>query len=101
MTDHIEPANTSLSFTDVMTDKQRKLAEDVLSPIVYLLTRSDVPREKIADVLFSLTKQCIRPKKGELDGDNATLWYAQLQRYRDELNTQIQMIEDALDGKVH
>ncbi|MEM9421698.1 MAG: hypothetical protein AAF986_04190 [Pseudomonadota bacterium] len=98
MTDYYEPANTNRSFSDVMTNKKRNLAEDTLAlgPTIYALEQAGVPHDVIADVLFGAVKAFMRPPKDAPASANV-VWYAQLQRFRDELNGQIQQIEAVLD----
>ena len=98
MTDYYEPANTNLSFTDVMTNKKRNLAEDTLAlgPTIYTLEQAGVPHDVVADVLFKAVKALMCPPKDAPASANV-VWYAQLQRFRDELDTQIQQIETVLD----
>ena len=97
MTDDLKPANTNLSFSQIMGGKQRKLTEDALGPTIYLLEKAGVSNSMIADVLFYYLKSFIRPPEGATAAD-ATIWYAQLQRFRDELDAQIKAIETALDN---
>ena len=98
MTDYLEPANSNLSFAQVTRDKQRDLVDDAFGPTICLLQRAGIPGSMIADALFEFLKSTAVPTAGAPDAANM-IWYAQLQRFRHELDVQIKIIEAALDGE--
>lgn len=79
-----------------MTNKKRELAEDAIAPTLYLLKKADVPRSLIADVLFKYLKSFVVPDDDAPEGSE-TIWYAQLKRFRDELQDRIDIIEETVD----
>jgi len=79
-----------------MGNKQRKLTEDALGPTIYLLEQTGVPNSMIADVLFYFLKSFVTPPKDAPQSADV-IWYAQLQRFRAELDDQIKSIEATLD----
>ncbi|MEM7172430.1 MAG: hypothetical protein AAF530_19840 [Pseudomonadota bacterium] len=88
-------ANANRSFGEVMSDKERKLIDDALGPILYLMEQAGLPNHKIADGLFRFFTAFAKPPENA-DEQAAVVWYAQLQRYRDDLNRQISLIDSTL-----
>ena len=100
MTSNKTPANNNFSFSMTVESKQRKLTEDALGPTIELLNRADIPRAMIADVLFSYLKSSAMPPEDALLAESM-VWYAQLQRFRSDLDMQIHIIEATLDETHH
>ena len=96
MTDEMTPANNNFSFSQIMDDKQRTLTEDALSSTIHLLKEAGIDNSMIAETLFSFLKSSLTPSKNAPPADSM-IWYAQLQRFRFDLDTQINIIEAALD----
>jgi hypothetical protein len=100
MTDYFTAANSNTALSDRTYNKKRKLADDALAPTLYLLSEAGVSHDMISDVLFFYLQCYIQPPPDR--PDNADLvWYAQLQRFRDELDIQIKAIETAIDEEPH
>ena len=98
MNSDLTPANSNKTLSHFIEDKDRRLIEESLGSTLHLLEIAGMPNSKIGDALFRYLTSTVMPPKG--DGDAANIvWYAQLQRFRDELAAQVQAIEDALDGK--
>ena len=79
-----------------MENKQRTMTDDALGSTIHLLQEAGVPNAMIAEALFSHLKTRAIPSKGGNSADNM-VWYAQLQRFRFDLDTHIHIIETALD----
>lgn len=97
MSETLDPTNANTSFTQLMTDQDKQLADASLKPALKLLLQAGISREKLADILFGYVKSLSVPE-GKLDASTATIWYAQLQRFRNDISAHIDQIETALDA---
>ena len=90
------PANSNTALSQLLNNPKRDLATKSIDQITTLLDAADVPREMRVEVIFDKLVEMIIPDT-ELDTSNATIWYAQLNRMRDVLQNQIDLIETELD----
>ncbi len=96
MTENKIPANNNASFSNILENKPRKLTDNALGSTLELLKQADIPNSVVAEALFSCLKASAMPSKNASHADNM-VWYAQLQRFRSDLDMQIHIIESTLD----
>lgn len=90
------PANSNKTLSDVMTNPHGEAVCDALASTLRLLVKSGAPDSAISEQLFALAKAYTVPRDHS-DAGAIAGWHSQLLRFRDELDTQIQKIETALD----
>lgn len=100
MTDQLKPSNSNLKFSDVMGGKDRELAEEAVRKDIQLLERAGVAHTVIADTLFTFLKAAAAPPRTVQDGAYAA-WYLQLQRFRNDLQAEIDAIEKLMEDDRH
>ena len=100
MTDYLTPSNSNLSFADVIGGKDRSLAEETIKKDIQLLEKAGIPHTIIADTLLKYLKAIIAPPKGSSSRADSA-WYLQLQRFRDELQAEIDAIEEIMSEDRH
>lgn len=79
-----------------MANPHGDAVRDVFAPTLRLLAEAGVPDAQISEQLFAFAKAYAVPRDHS-DRQAIAGWYAQLHRFRDDLNTLIQRIEGALD----
>lgn len=84
---------SKLSFTELMDNPRRKHARNGLSVLLKTYEQNDkIDRDILAEVLFELLRERIVPKES-ITQQNAITWMSQLQRFRDDLDGTLQVLE--------
>lgn len=88
-----EAANTNTSFFKLMHNPKRMLVEDGIFSCIRLCRAAGVARSMIADTLLKYALREVVPR-GEITDAECTIWYAQLLRFRDQVDAKITEIEN-------
>lgn len=89
-----QPHPSKRSFTELMQNPRRQLARNGLSKLLTTYEQHDkIDRAILAEVLFELLNEQIVPKEPMTQADAIT-WMSQLQRFRDDLDGTLQVLED-------
>ncbi len=76
-----------------MDNPRRKHARNGLSVLLKTYEQNDkIDRDILAEVLFELLRERIVPKES-ITQQNAITWMSQLQRFRDDLDGTLQVLE--------
>ena len=88
MMDDIQPANQNVSFVSLTQNPKRQYANDQLAKTLLALEQDGVPSSMLAELLFEYLLIEMEPD-APIDVERAFTWYAQLNRFRDRLQSHI------------
>ncbi len=81
------------SFSELMQNPRRQLARNGLSKLLLTYEKNDkIDRAILAEVLFELLRERVVPKES-MTQENAITWMSQLQRFRDDLDGTLSILE--------
>ena len=96
MTDDIAIANENISLSSLTRNPVREQADRVLASTLYDLECEGVPPSMLADLLFEYLM--IQMEPGDpISPQDATVWFAQLHRFRDALAKKIDDIHQVYE----
>jgi hypothetical protein len=82
------------SFTELMQNPRRQLARNGLSTLLTTYEQNDqIDRAILAEVLFELLQERVVPSD-PMTQESAITWVSQLQRFRDDLDGMLQVLEN-------
>ena len=93
MTDKIEFANQNISFSSLIRNPQREVAEELLATVLYELEHeADIAPSLLSESLFKLLMIEMEPDD-PITTEKAFTWIGQLHRFRDAMQAKINAME--------
>ncbi len=92
----LTPANQNISFASLMRNPLREQAEEALVETLAALEVDGVPASMLAELLFDYALVEMAPDE-PITSEKAITWYAQLTRFRDDLDEQIDEIHQVYE----
>ena len=87
------PANENVSLSSLMANPEREKANDALAKTLLALEAEGVSHAMLAELLFEFLMIEMEPDD-PVTSEKAVIWFAQLTRFRDALQSKINRIEN-------